>query len=385
MTVDKMLATERRVALTLAGVFSMRMFGLFLVLPVISVLAYQYPDASPTLVGFAIGAYGLTQALLQIPFGVLSDRFGRKPIIYFGLCLFFVGSMVAGISESFIGVVLGRAIQGSGAIGAVIMALVADNIREQHRSKGMAMVGMSIGLAFAAALVCGPLISQQYGLSGLFYVTASLTLVSALLISRVPEKSQIDTTKTAWYQVLSNHNLLVLNASIFSLHFMLSAFFLMVPQQIESLGFALNQQAFIYLPVLLISVIIMVPCMIATERRKSHKLSLSLACLMLIIVSASTVLNLSSAGLFIIMTLFFSAFNLVEALLPSLVSRVAPDINRGSAMGVYSTFQFSGIFLGGAASGVISDYFGTMGVASLCVLTLSAWLFILQRFNWRAN
>jgi MFS family permease len=385
MTVDKMLATERRIAMTLAGVFSMRMFGLFLVLPVISVLAYQYPDASPTLVGFAIGAYGLTQALLQIPFGVLSDRYGRKPVIYLGLCLFFVGSIVAGTSDSFFGVVLGRALQGSGAIGAVIMALVADNIREQHRSKGMAMVGMSIGLAFAAALICGPLISQHYGLSGLFYTTACLTILAAMLVSRVPEKAQVDTTKTAWYQVLSDRNLVVLNASIFALHFMLSAFFLMVPKQIESLGFALNQQAFIYLPVLLISVMVMVPCMIITERLKSHKLSLSIACLMLIIVSGSILFNLSSTSLFFIMVLFFSAFNLVEALLPSLVSRVAPEINRGSAMGVYSTFQFSGIFLGGAASGILSEQLGATGVASLCVLTLSVWFLIIQGFTWRAK
>ncbi len=373
--------SERNIALTLAGVFAMRMFGLFLVLPVLAVLADSYPDATPTLVGLALGAYGLTQALLQIPMGRWSDKIGRKPVIYLGLLLFFSGSVIAGLADSFSTIVIGRALQGAGAIGAVVMAFAADNIREQHRSKGMAIIGMSIGLSFVAAIVAGPVISASYGLPGLFFTTAFLSLVALFLIRTVPEHKSQQQSDSPWRTVLTNNQLMRLNLSIFSLHFVLSAFFLFVPLTIKSLGFDLQSQTFIYLPVLFVSVLLMVPAMIITEKKQSHKLSLMLAVCTLIAVIAANLFSLKASWLFVLMTLFFAAFNLLESLLPALISRVAPAINRGTAMGVYSTSQFLGVFAGGSLAGLAMQYIGTKGALYACIGMLIIWLIGLLGFK----
>jgi len=381
MTVNKMNQNERNIALTLAGVFAMRMFGLFLVLPVLSLLASHYRDATPLLVGLAMGAYGLTQACLQIPMGMWSDKFGRKPIIYIGLLLFFSGSMLAASTDSFLIVIVGRALQGGGAIGAVIMALAADNIREQHRSKGMAIIGMSIGLSFIAAIVAGPVISNKFGLSGLFYCTAILSLVAIYLVRSIPENKHAQQEKSPWSKVLTNGQLQILNLSIFSLHFVLSAFFVFIPLKIQSLGFDLKDQTFIYLPVLFLSMVIMTPFMILTEKKHIHKLSMIGATGTLFIAVTSNLVSLDKSALFVLMAMFFSAFNLLEAMLPSMISRVAPAVSRGTAMGVYSTSQFAGVFFGGAAAGLAMQYFGQQGVIYVCAGVLLVWLTALLGFK----
>ena len=384
--VQNMLPVEKRAAASLALVYSVRMFGLFIILPVFSLYASDYEGATPMLLGLALGVYGLFQAILQLPFGFLSDRVGRKPVIVFGLLLFLAGSVVAATAETIGGLIFGRALQGSGAIAAAIMALAADLTREQHRTKMMASLGASIGVAFMISLIAGPVLVRWLGLDGLFWLTGLAAILGMLIIVfLVPTPVQAragSETRASLPQMLSllrDGQLLRLDAGIFLLHMMVSATFLGVPLSLAASGLQGADHWQVYLPALLVSILVMVPSVISAEKHGHLRRVFLIAvaglglsqCLMLAGDHYNSVL-----GLFFAVTVFFSFFNTLEALLPSLVSRLAPVAGRGSAMGVYSASQFFGAFAGGVAGGVLYDKLGLQGLY-LCVAASAAlWLLI---------
>lgn len=380
-----MTAAERRTTSSLALIFGFRMAGLFMILPVFALYAEHLEQVTPAMVGLAIGIYGLTQALFQIPFGMVSDRVGRKPVIFAGLLLFAVGSVVAAISESIYGVIAGRALQGSGAIAGVLMALLADLTRDEHRTKAMAIMGMSIGASFALAMVLGPLLNGWVGVPGIFWFTALLAVAGmAVLFVLVPTPSRSALhrdTEPVWGQfgrVLRDGQLLRLDFGIFVLHLMLTAIFVVLPVALRDLaGLPVSQHGYLYLGVLLLSVVLMVPMIIIAEKKNLMK-PVFLGAVTLIGV-AQLVLWQWHATLFAIgaaLLLFFTAFNILEASLPSLISRqVRPD-SKGTAMGVYSSSQFLGAFVGGAVGGWMHGQYGLEGVfigaAALAVIWLVA-------------
>jgi MFS family permease len=374
---------ESRAAFSLAGIYALRMLGLFLILPVFALYAEHLHGVTPMLVGLAIGAYGLTQALLQIPFGMLSDRIGRKPVILGGLLIFALGSVVAAMADTIWGVILGRALQGSGAIAAAVMALAADLSREQHRTKVMAVIGMSIGAAFTLALILGPILNGLIGVSGIFWLTSLLALGGigiVLFLVPTPTATQVHTDAEAvpaqFGRVLSNASLLRLDLGIFVLHLIITSIFLAVPLVLrDMLGMESGDHWMVYLPVLLLSVVLMVPFIVIAEKRNKMKP---------VFLGAVSALALAQLGLYlwhggitgllISLLLFFIAFNLLEASLPSIVSKVAPAASKGTAMGVYSTSQFAGAFVGGVVGGWIHGQFGLSGVFLFGAVAALVWL-----------
>ncbi|MCG7916217.1 MAG: MFS transporter [Candidatus Thiodiazotropha taylori] len=377
-------ATERRAAYSLSGLFSLRMLGLFLILPVFALYAEGLPDVTPLLVGIAIGIYGLTQALLQIPFGMLSDRIGRKPVLIGGLLVFALGSVVAATSETIYGIIIGRALQGSGAIAAVIMALAADLSREQRRLRMMAIIGISIGFAFAVALILGPILNSWIGVPGIFWLTAVLALSGVAIVVFVvptPKESHFhrdaEAVPSQFGKVLADPELLRLDLGILTLHMTLTAMFLAYPLSLRDLGMASESHWQVYLPVMLLSMVMMVPFVIIAEsRRRMRPVFLggiaALALASVLLYGFSHQLLALVAGLFI----FFTAFNLLEATLPSLIAKAAPGERKGTAMGVYSSSQFIGAFLGGALGGWIHTHYGNEGVFLLCGAMALVWLLI---------
>jgi predicted MFS family arabinose efflux permease len=378
-----MTRAEWRASLSLAAIYMLRMLGMFLILPVFSVFARDLPDATPALVGLAISAYGLTQAVFQIPFGLWSDRHGRKPLIALGLVLFAGGSVVAALSDSIYGIILGRALQGAGAVAAVVMALAADLTREEHRTKAMALIGVSIGLSFAVSMVLGPVLSRWMGLSGLFWLIAGLALAGIAVlygivpnpaISRFHRDAQVRTA--AFGAVLGNPELLRLDLGIFCLHLILTASFVVLPLVLkDSLGLNTAEHWHIYLPVFVLAIASMVPFVILAEKKRQMK-PVFLAFIALIAAADAGFLGLAGSywGVFALLYLFFTGFNLLEATLPSLVSKIAPPDLKGTAMGVYSTAQFLGAFAGGAGGGWIYGRFGVEAVFLYCTLAALAWL-----------
>ncbi len=376
---------ESRTAFSLAGIFSLRMLGLFLILPVFALYAEHLDGVTPTLVGLAIGAYGLTQALLQIPFGMLSDRIGRKPVILGGLLLFAIGSVVAATSDSIWGVIFGRALQGSGAIAAAVMALAADLSREEHRTKVMAVIGMSIGAAFALALVLGPVLNGLIGVPGIFWLTALLALGGmGIVVFLVPNPGVIqvhddtEAVPSQFGQVLTNLNLLRLDLGIFVLHLIITSMFLAMPLVLrDMIGIKSGSHWMVYLPVLLLSIMFMVPFIVVAERRNKMKQVFLGAVLTLVIAQAGLFFwHQTLSGIIISLLLFFTAFNLLEATLPSIISKVAPSASKGTAMGVYSTSQFTGAFVGGVTGGWIHGQFGITGVFMFGAIAALVWLAI---------
>lgn len=362
-----------------------------MILPVFSIYAADLQDSGATLIGVAIGVYGLGQALFQLPYGLLSDRFGRKPLILFGLLLFALGGAIAALSTSIYGVIIGRALQGSGAVAAVTMALLADLTREEHRTKAMAAVGMSIGLAFALAMVLGPVLAAYLGLQGLFWLTAGLAVVAMLICWFIVPNPQVKLPqhavlplKSQLQGVLLNPDLARLNGGIFVLHAVLTASFVVLPLalvQYSELVIARHWQ--VYLPVMLVSFIAMLPLMLLAEKKGRVK-TVFLFCLLALLLGllglAFGYQSLTTMVGFLLV--FFFGFNLLEALLPSLVSKVAPVGNKGSAMGVYSTAQFLGVFAGGAWGGYVYGQWGVGAVfASLTVLVVVWLLFALGMKN----
>ena len=362
--------TEKKAALTLSSVFALRMLGLFMLLPVFSIAGKELDGYTPALIGFAIGAYGLTQAIFQIPFGWLSDRFGRKPIILFGLLLFAVGSLVAAFSEHIYGVIAGRLLQGCGAIASAVMALAADLSRDEQRTKIMASIGMSIGAAFALAMILGPGLTQWLGLSGIFTAIALLALIAMLVILFLTPNPQVQyvqrdaiATPGEFWKILKDGQLMRLNFGIFTLHFLLTSFFVAFPLRLNDLGIKLAEHSWIYLITMACAVVLMVPMIIVAEKKRQHAKVMLFGVLLIAFVQFAFGLSqFSLVWITVAMVIYFTGFNLMEALLPSMISRIAPLSAKGTALGVYSTSQFSGAFLGGPVAGITIQYYGMDGV-----------------------
>lgn len=388
---DKMTATELRGSLSLASVLFLRMLGLFLILPVFTLYARTLTDSTPTLVGLAFGIYGLTQASLQIPFGMLSDKLGRKPVIFAGLLIFIAGSLIASQSDSIWIMILGRALQGAGAISAALMALAADLTREQQRTKAMALIGISIGFAFSLAFVAGPLLDALIGVSGIFIFSAILAVLAMLVLYFLVPTPQIssfhsdaEVSLAMLGNVLRDHRLLKLNLGIFILHAVLMANFIVVPTAIQDYaGLASAHHWQIYLPVLFASVIFMAPAIIIGERAQISGAFFKVAVLILVISQMgyfywhSTLMALA-----VMLLVFFTAFNYLEASLPSLISTMTSKNSKGTALGVYASSQFIGTFTGGLIGGIIHEHFGLSAVFIFGgIMTLIWFLVILLPTN----
>jgi MFS family permease len=379
-----MTPLEIRSSLSLASIYGLRMLGMFLILPIFAIYAEGLPGSpSAFQVGLALGAYGLTQALFQLPFGMLSDRYGRKNIIYIGLLLFALGSFVSGYSDDINIIILGRAIQGAGAISAAITALVADLTRDEHRTKAMAMIGATIGITFALSLMGAPVLNRLIGVPGIFMLTGFLSL-SAILVVRfvVPTSLNINTSKTlkepapSFKSILKNKELSRLNFGIFALHAAQMAMFIVVPIALAtSGGMDVNQHWKVYLPVLLSSFVFMVPIIIVSEKfNKAKFVFIGSIFLMLIAQLMFGVLINVFWGLIASLFVYFVAFNVLEASLPSLISKIAPPSAKGTAIGVYNTCQSLGVFFGGLLGGFLADFGGSFSVFSFCAILMMLWV-----------
>lgn len=378
-----MTPAERRTGSVLAAIFGLRMLGLFLVLPVFSVLAADLPGGDDVmLVGFALGAYGLTQAFLQIPFGLASDRWGRKPVIVAGLLLFAAGSFIAATAPDIHVMIIGRVLQGAGAISAAISALAADLTREQHRTKIMAMIGASIGLVFAISLVIAPPLAAAIGLSGLFVLTGALALGAiVLLFTAVPPAPIFPPRGRAPFSaVLFDGKLARLNFGVFVLHLTQTALWVVVPSTLVSAGLPGGEHWKVYFPAVLLSFAVMVPAIIAAERKGRMRPIYAGAVALLLLVQGGLALfgtGLWASGFWLL--LFFVAFNILEALQPSLISRLAPAASKGAALGIYNTTQSLGLFLGGALGGWLAKHHGAPAVHLACATLGIIWLMLASR------
>ena len=378
----RMNAQERAATAGLAGLYGLRMFGMFIILPVFALYAQGLPGGdNHTLVGIALGIYGLTQAVLQVPFGYASDRFGRTPAIVVGLLLFAAGSFVAAAATDIGWTIAGRALQGAGAISAAVIALAADLTRESVRTKAMAAIGMTIGATFAVSLVAGPLLQRWIGVPGIFALTGVLALAAIVVLRRiVPRQAQsrgvaIDLRDGVLRGVLKDGQLARLNYGIFALHAVLMALFVQVPFSLRDSGLAPARHWLVYLPVVLASVALMWPALRLADRTEHAKtvfvgaiLVLTLAQLMLAFA------GISLPALVVSLMVFFAAFNLLEATLPSLVSKMAPASAKGTAVGVYSSVQFLGAFVGASVGGFLSQHAGAPALFGFCVLLTLGWL-----------
>jgi len=381
---ERMSSGETRAASGLALVFAFRMLGMFMVLPVLATYGMDLAGATPALIGLAIGAYGLTQAFLQIPFGVISDRIGRRPVIYGGLVIFAIGSVVAAQADSIWGVIAGRILQGAGAISAAVMALLSDLTREQNRTKAMAMIGMSIGVSFAVAMVVGPLLTSAFGLHGLFLATGVLALVGIALVAFVVPKATAHTrhresgvARGEMLATLKHPDLLRLDLGIFVLHSILMASFVALPLAlVERAGLPKEQHWWVYLTALVVSFFAMIPFIIYGEKkRKMKRVLLGAVATLMLVELFFWAFGDGLKALVIGTVVFFTAFNLLEASLPSLISKVSPAGGKGTAMGVYSTSQFLGSAMGGILGGWLFQHGGLgvvfIGCAALCALWLA--------------
>ena len=378
-----MNALERRSTFALSSIFALRMLGLFMIIPVFSVAGQSYQGATPALIGLAVGVYGLTQAILQIPFSLLADRFSRKPLVVLGLLLFALGGAVAAMSESIYGVIIGRAIAGGGAVSAVVMALLADITREEQRSKAMAVMGMSIGVSFMVAFSLGPWLTSLVGISGLFWVTTIMGLAAISMLLLVPKVTRHHRNYQQGYvtqlkQVLKMGDLNRLHVSVFALHLLLTAMFIYMPSQlIEFADIPLSRHGLVYLPLLVISLFFAFPSIILAEKyRKMRGIFLTaiggivLGLLVLIFGFESKYILLLG------LALFFIAFNVMEALLPSWLSKSAPIQSKATAMGVNASSQFLGAFFGGMIGGQLLILNNTsMGWGILTAIAV-VWLLI---------
>lgn len=381
---EKMSAIELRASASLASIYGLRMLGMFLILPIFAIYASTLPGGdSQLMIGLALGAYGLTQAIFQLPFGMASDRFGRKRVIYVGLVLFAIGSLVAGFAHDLSTIILGRSIQGAGAVSAAVTALAADLTREEHRTKAMAMIGTTIGITFALSLILGPVLNQWIGVPGIFLLTGALATAAIFVVKYVvpdPVSSHFHSDAQAQTgklkEVLKDNQLLRLNFGIFALHAAQMAMFVVVPFAInQSSNLTTNQHWLIYLPVLLLSFVLMVPAIIIGEKRaKLKQVFVGAIALML---GAQLLFAFSIAhfwGIVFSLGAYFIAFNILEATLPSIISKIAPAASKGTAIGVYNTTQSLGVFVGGTAGGYLAHHYGNSVVFVFCSVLMALWL-----------
>lgn len=372
---------EKKTSSSLAFLFAIRMLGLFLLTPVFAAAAVELEGGNQkSLVGLAIGIYGITQAIMQLPFGFLSDRFGRKPIIIIGTSLFVIGGTICALADSVHLVMIGRAIQGAGAVSAAITAWVADATREEVRTRAMAMVGSSIGLSFALSLVLGPLLVKNLGLSGLFWVITGLGIVCigiATLLTPVVDMSTKSMSNASIASVFFSPELMRLNYGMFVLHASLMALFVLMPDLLGRMGIAVGNLWTVYLPVILVAIVAMIPAIIRIETRYKHKEGLIASVLVLLAIALLWAVNLSSfwwtAAL---LTVFFTAFNVIEALIPSMVSRVTPIEHKGLAMGLYNMAQAIGVAFGGFVGGYVLQYYSEVSLFLLIALLYASWLVV---------
>lgn len=378
-----MTPLELRASFGLASIFGLRMLGMFIILPVFALYAEHLPGGtSHTMVGIALGAYGLTQACLQVPFGWLSDRWGRKRTIYLGLVIFAVGSFVAALAHDVHMVILGRTIQGAGAISAAVIALAADLTRDDQRTKAMAIIGMTIGATFALSMAAGPVLDQAIGVPGIFALTGFLALAALLVIRIVvpdPRSAAIPHAPVAQVSVksvLGDTQLLRLNFGIFALHGILMALFVVVPFALQN-HLPAGSHWRVYLPVMLAAIVLMIPAMLLAERKGLQKPVFVGA--VGVLIGALALLMFAGEGLAALvcgLVAFFAAFNLLEATLPSMISKRAPDGAKGTAIGVYGSVQFIGTFVGAASGGWLSEHHGAPAVFGFCSTLAVIWLLL---------
>ncbi len=375
-----MNSQEIRATVSLAAIFALRMLGLFLILPVFSVYAKTVPGGdNALLVGLALGIYGLAQAFFYIPYGWLSDWLGRKPVIIAGLLVFALGSLVAALASDLTWIIIGRALQGAGAISSVLTALLADLTTTENRTKAMAMVGASIGVSFAVALVAAPTLFGWLGMSGLFSIIGLLAVASIGVVLWVVPTPAAPTahSKAPFTQVLRHAELLRLNFGVFVLHFTQIALFIVVPHLLETAGLPITAHWKIYLPVMGLSFVLMIPAIIAAGKYGRMKTVLLIAILCILLSQLSfaefppTLWWLAG-----ILTVYFTGFNVLEAVQPSLISTLAPGARKGAAMGIYNTVQALGYFMGGVFGGWLLKNAGYHTVFISCAVLVVAWLII---------
>lgn len=381
---ERMSPVELRAAISLSGIFGLRMLGMFVILPVFAFYAEGLPGGDNlTLVGIAIGVYGLTQACLQIPFGWWSDRYGRKPVIYVGLAIFAAGSFIAALGVHIWVVILGRMLQGAGAISAAVMAMTADLTRDEHRAKAMAIIGSTIGATFAASLVLSPWLNRVIGVPGIFAMTGVLVLAAIgvvhALVPDVPDEPRRAGARglAQFAVVLRDPQLARLDYGVFALHAVLMALFIAVPLELRAAGLPVDQHWQVYLPVMAGSFLLMLPAVVGTARPGRLKAAFIGSIALLFVTQAA--LPWLTGGAWLIASLllaFFTAFNALEAHLPTLVSRVAPGSARGMAIGVFASIQFFGAFLGAAAGGFLYGRWGTVGVVIFNTTLIVIWLVV---------
>lgn len=369
----------------IAAIFAFRMLGLFMLIPVFTIYAPHLQGATPFLLGLALGSYGLTQGLLQIPFGMLSDRYGRKPLITAGLILFTIGSLLGARTHSMSGMILARILQGGGAIGSVLIALLADITAKQHRTKAMAIIGATIGLSFSIAFILSPTLAEKTGLAGIFYLTAGLALLGLGILCLIPTPKPTQHTgdliskRQQLKQVFLDPQLLRLNAGIFFQHFILVASFYVIPMTLQKhvqMGH-LDQPWQFYLIIIAGGFLSMLPIMHYSE--KWHKVhACFVSAVILIGVTQSALIGISDSLIWLGVTLFlyFVAFNFLEANLPSLISKHAHPKTKGSALGVYSSSQFLGIFVGGSLAGLVFSHAGAPGIFMMNTVVAVVWLYL---------
>jgi len=381
---------ERTSVLSLASIFSLRMLGLFMILPVFSLYAAHFKYASPFLIGLALGVYGLTSAIFQAPYGLLSDHFGRKKMIIFGLIIFALGSLLAGASHSIYGVIAGRALQGAGAVGSTILALLADLTREEVRTKAMATIGMSIGASFMLSLALGPVFIAHFNLADIFYLTAFLGVVAiGVLLWVVPSPKasvfhrdqEIDLASLK--AIVTRTDLLSLDFAVFILHAILMATFVALPvAMLHVTHISAHNQWLVYLPVLVLAFILMVPMIIIAEKkRKMREVTLVAIGLLVIAELGFYFFSAHITAVIISLLFFFTAFTYLEGTLPSWISKVAPIETKGTAIGLYSSSQFFGAFVGGAFGGWLYGLKHFNAVFLFCVVMLCIWLLVV--FNMK--
>ncbi|KAA1195485.1 MFS transporter [Photorhabdus heterorhabditis] len=384
MNDNKMTPLELRATWGLGSVFSLRMLGMFMVLPVLTTYGLNLKGSTEALIGIAIGIYGLTQAIFQIPFGLLSDKIGRKPLIVGGLILFILGSIIAALGDSIWDIIIGRALQGAGAISAAIMALLSDLTREQNRTKAMAFIGISFGITFAIAIVLGPILTHAIGLNGLFWgitILAGCGILITLFAVPSTDKRILNResgiARHSFHKVLADSQLLKLNFGILSLHTLLMASFVALPLAMQKAGFPAQQHWKVYLITMLISFLSVLPFIIYAEKKRRMK-QVFLLCIAMLFIAE---IVLWSAGrhlwvIFIGIQIFFIAFNIMEAILPSLISKEAPASYKGTAMGIYSTSQFLGVALGGSLGGWLYELKGASLVFIAGIVLTTIWFII---------